>query len=80
MNLTDADKALLDFAGRWYRFPGAREQAMRDELGMSATTYWRKVNDLIDNPEALRYAPVTVRRLRRIRQDRLAARSLRRMA
>ena len=78
--LTDRDRALLDFAGRWYRFPGAQEQAMRDELDISATTYWRKVNDLIDNPEALRYAPVTVRRLRRMRQDRLAARSLRRMA
>jgi Protein of unknown function (DUF3263) len=33
--LPDADKALLDFAARWYRFPGAQEQAMRDELGMS---------------------------------------------
>jgi len=76
-SLTDSDKALLDFAGRWYRFPGAQEQAMRDELGLSATTYWRKVNDLIDRPEALAYAPTTVGRLRRMRDQRLSARSAR---
>ena len=76
-SLTDSDKALLDFAGRWNRFPGAQEQAMRDELGLSATTYWRKVNDLIDRPEALAYAPTTVGRLRRMRDQRLSARSAR---
>lgn len=73
--LTDSDKALLDFAGRWYRYPGAQEQAMRDELGLSATSYWRKVNDLIDLPAALAYAPTTVKRLRQIRAERSAARS-----
>lgn len=76
-DLTDDEKAMLDFAARWYRFPGAQEQAMRDELGMSATTYWRKVNDLIDRPEALAYAPTAVSRLRRMREDRLRARSAR---
>jgi Protein of unknown function (DUF3263) len=76
-SLTDQEKALLDFAARWYRFPGAQEQAMRDELGLSATTCWRKVNDLIDRPEALAYAPTTAGRLRRMRDQRLAARSAR---
>lgn len=79
MALTDADKALLGFAARWYRYPGAQEQAMRDELGLSATTYWRKVNVLIDDPAALAYAPTTVNRLRRLRTERLAARSSRRL-
>lgn len=74
MALTDSDKAMLDFAGRWYRFPGAQEQAMRDELGLSATSYWRKVNDLLDRPEAMAYAPTTVARLRRVRSARLPAR------
>jgi hypothetical protein len=77
MSLTDSDKALLDFAARWYRFPGAQAEALTTELGLSATTYWRKVNDLIDRPEALAYAPTTVKRLQRIRADRLAARSVR---
>lgn len=72
---TDSDRALLDFAARWYRFPGAQEQAMRDELGLSATSYWRKVNDLLDQPEAVEYAPTTVNRLRRLRADKLRGRS-----
>lgn len=77
--LTDCEKALLDFAARWYRFPGAQEQAMRDELDLSATTYWAKVNHLIDRPEALAYAPTTVNRLRRLRAERMAARSAKRL-
>jgi hypothetical protein len=77
MNLTADDRALLDFAGRWYRFPGAQEQAMRDELGLSATSYWRRVNVLLDRPEALAYAPSTVARLRRMRAEKARTRSLR---
>lgn len=80
MALTDTERALLDFAGRWYRFPGAQEQAMRDELGLSATSYWRKVNDLIERPAAIAYAPATVKRLRRVREGKLAGRSARRIA
>ncbi len=76
-SLTDQDKAILDFAGRWYRLPGAQAEAMQSELGLSQTTYWRKINDLLDRPEALAYAPTTVKRLRRLRTQRLAARSAR---
>lgn len=65
-NLLPEEKALLDFAARHYRFAGAREEAIRTELGMSSTTFWRKVNDLLDDPAALAYDPVTVNRYRRI--------------
>ena len=77
--LTDLERRLLDFAGRWYRYTGAQEQAMLDKFGMSATTYWRKVNGLLNRPEALAYAPTTVNRLRRLRASRQAARSARRL-
>ena len=73
--LTDLDRAILDFSARWYRFPGAQEQAMGDELGLTATSYYRKLNDLIDRPEAMAYAPSTVKRLIRMRAERTAARS-----
>lgn len=73
--LTDSDKAILDFAARWYRLPGAHAEAVGAELGLSETTYWRKVNDLLERPEALAYAPTTVKRLRRIRAEKLRARS-----
>lgn len=78
-DLTDLERRLLDFAGRWYRYTGAQEQAMLDEFGMSGTTYWRKVNVLLDDPAALAYAPGTVNRLRRVRASRQVARSARRL-
>lgn len=76
--LTELERRLLDFAGRWYKYAGKQEQDIRDLFGMSATTYWRKVNGLLDRPEALAYAPGTVHRYRRLRARRQAARSLRR--
>jgi hypothetical protein len=76
--LTELEKALLDFAGRWYKYVGKQEQDMRDLFGMSATTYWRKINDLLDRPEALAYAPGVVGRYRRLRASRQDARSMRR--
>ncbi len=68
------EKQLLDFAKRQYRYPGKQEQDIRDELDMSATTYWRKINDLLDRPEALAYNPVLVNRLRRLRGARRGGR------
>lgn len=75
--LTDLDRAILDFSARWYRFPGKQEQDVGGELGLTATSYFRKLNDLIDSPEALAYAPTTVKRLARLRAERTAARSRR---
>lgn len=75
MALTDAEKQIIDFAARWYRFPGAQEQAIRDELDLSATAYFARLNHLLDRPEALAYAPTTVNRLRRVRDTRARARS-----
>lgn len=79
MPLTDLKHELLDFAGLWWRYAGAQEQAIRDRFGLSATNYWQKVNALLDRPEAMAYAPVTVKRLQRLRDERQAARSGRRL-
>lgn len=75
--LTQGERALLDFAARWWKYPGAQEQAIRDLFDMSGTRYWQLLNDLIDRPEALAYAPTTVHRYRRMRAARQAARSMR---
>lgn len=70
MALTDRDRAILTFEDRFYRFAGVKEQAIRDELGISATRYYQLLNGLLDDPEALAAAPVTVSRCRRLRQAR----------
>lgn len=79
MSLTDLERELLDFAGLWFKYAGAQEQEIRDRFDLSATNYWQKVNALLDRPEALAYAPTTVNRLRRVRAERQAARSGRRL-
>ena len=55
--------------------PGAKEQEIRDALGMTATSYYQLLNDLIDRPEALVFDPALVTRLRRQRARRHRMRS-----
>lgn len=72
--LTDLELAILAFEHRRWRYVGAKEQAMLDELGLSATRYAQLLNALIDRPEACLADPVLVKRLRRLRDTRRAAR------
>ena len=44
---------------------------------MSATRYYQIINALIDNPDALAFDPMLVKRLRRMRAARQRARSAR---
>ena len=50
--------------------PGAKERAIREELGMSPVRYYQLLNALLDDERALAYDPVTVNRLRRVREAR----------
>src|SRR6266576_472969 len=68
--LSERDMRILAFERSWWRQPGAKEQAISDLLGLSATRYYQLLNDLIDRPEALGFDPVLVKRLRRQRARR----------
>ena len=70
--LAERDRGVLDFEGSWWLHPGSKDAAIKDALGMSATRYYQAIRRLIDDPAALDYAPLTVRRLIRMRQARLA--------
>lgn len=61
--LTEREKQMLDFAGRTYRYEGARENDIRELFGLTATAYHQQLNVLLDKPEALAYAPTLVKRL-----------------
>ncbi|MHB8682254.1 MAG: DUF3263 domain-containing protein [Acidimicrobiales bacterium] len=65
MSLTDADRALLDYEASWWREPGAKGPGIRRSLGISPTAYYRRLAVLAGSAEALDYAPLVVRRLRR---------------
>lgn len=73
--LTEREEHILAFERRWWRRAGSKEQAIRDELGLSAVRYYQLLNRLLDNPAALAFDPVLVRRLRRIRAVRARVRT-----
>jgi hypothetical protein len=77
--LTVRDKMTLDFEAGWWKYAGAKETAIRDTFDESATRYYQRLNALVDRPDALAYAPLTVHRLHRVRDQRQAARSARRL-
>jgi hypothetical protein len=74
-DLTDVERQILDFERQWWKYAGAKEQAIRDNFGMSATAYFQQLNALIDRPEALMAEPMLVKRLRRLRGTRQRTRS-----
>jgi hypothetical protein len=72
--LSDQDLAVLDIARRQWAGPGAKERAIREGLGLSPTRYYQLLNALLDDARALAHDPVTVNRLRRLRESRRAHR------
>lgn len=77
--LTDDDAAILDFEENWFTSTVPKEQAIMERFGTSATRYYQRLNSLIDMPEALEVNPLLVKRLRRLRSQRQAARSAERL-
>ncbi len=77
--LSDRDRAVLDFERQWWKYAGAKEQAIRDLFDMSATRYYQLLNELIDRADAQAYDPMLVKRLRRLRSSRQRTRSARRL-
>ena len=75
--LSDRDAAILAFERQGRRHAGAKEQAIREEFGLSAARYYQVLGALIDSPAALRHDPMLVKRLLRLREARLAARHAR---
>ncbi|MCW2633225.1 MAG: hypothetical protein JWR88_2187 [Pseudonocardia sp.] len=77
--LTRREREILAFEAQWWKYAGAKEQAIRELFDMSATRYYQLLNALIDKPAALMVDPLLVKRLRRLRssrQRRTAARRL----
>jgi hypothetical protein len=69
---------IIDFERGWWRFAGAKEQAIRERFDLSTTRYYELLNALLDDELALAYDPMLVRRLRRMRAARQRDRAARR--
>ncbi|MEK8227676.1 DUF3263 domain-containing protein [Oerskovia sp. M15] len=77
--LSNRDQEILAFERQWWKYAGAKEQAVRELFDMTATRYYQALNALIDSPAALAHDPMLVKRLRRMRSTRQRARSARRL-
>jgi hypothetical protein len=77
--LSRRDREILAFERQWWKYAGAKEQAIRELFDMSTTRYYQVLNALIDTPAALAADPMLVKRLRRLRATRQRQRSARRL-
>jgi hypothetical protein len=74
MELGTREKAILALERRSFSGPGAKERAIREELGLPPVRYYQLLNALLDDRRALAHDPVTVNRLRRVRDTRRSER------
>jgi hypothetical protein len=75
--LTELESRILEFERNWWRFAGAKESAIKELFDLTAPRYYQLLNDLIDREDALEASPMLVKRLRRLREARMQARTAR---
>lgn len=75
MQLTERDKAILDFERSWWSQSGPKETLILEKFDLSASRYYQILNELVDTDAAYEHDPLVVRRLRRLRDRRRRARS-----
>lgn len=77
--LSDRDRRIIEFERQWWRYPGVKEQAIRELFDMGSTRYYQILNQLIDSEAALAFDPMLIKRLRRQRSSRQRTRMKRRL-
>ena len=77
--LTQREREILAFERQWWKYAGAKEQAIRELFDMSAARYYQVLNALLDKPEAMAADPLLIKRLRRLRTSRQRTRAARRL-
>ncbi len=77
--LAERDAEILSFERQWWKYAGAKEQAIREQFDMSSTRYYQLLNQIIERPEALEFDPMLVKRLQRQRSQRQRQRAARRL-
>lgn len=74
MELTERDKAILDFERSWWSEGGPKEALIVERFDLSAGRYYQILAELLESDAAYDHDPLVVRRLRRQRDRRHRAR------
>lgn len=69
MELTVEDQALLAFECAWWTQDGPKSDRIRVDLGISSSTFYKRLAELIDTREAFEFDPLLILRLRRRNTD-----------
>ncbi|RKT52269.1 DUF3263 domain-containing protein [Saccharothrix australiensis] len=77
--LHDREREILAFERQWWKYAGAKEQAIKELFDLSPTRYYQLLNALLEKEEALAADPMLVKRLRRSRSGRARARAAKRL-
>lgn len=78
VELSDRDRTVLELERQRWKYQAAKDAAVLDVLGMMPARYSQVLQTVIDQPAAEVWDPVTVRRLRRLRDVRARDRGARR--
>lgn len=73
--LDERERTMLAFEKQWWKYPGAKDQAIRELFELSSTRYYQVLNELIEKREAMQAEPLLVMRLRRLRAAKSVGRS-----
>lgn len=65
--LDERSQQILCLEKLWWKYAGAKEQAITKQFSLSPTNYYQLLNQLIETDAALAYDPMLVKRLRRAR-------------
>jgi hypothetical protein len=78
--LTRHQRDVLDFMGTYaFANPAKRDAVIWQQFDMTPTRFMQQFNALLNHPKAAAYAPMIVNRHRRLRDDRAAKRSAKRL-
>ena len=67
--LSERERAVLDFEREWWLLDGRKNDEIRERFGQSPSSYYRALQ-LIARDVAYEYDPLSVKRLRRRRDQR----------
>jgi hypothetical protein len=75
MPLTDTEHQILDIERHRWKYAGAKDATVMERLGWTRTRYEQVLLVMLTRPDVEAADPLLVRRLRRLRERRRAARS-----
>ncbi|GEM_PF-990926 len=74
VELSNQDRAILDFESRLWKKTAVKERAIGVELGITPATYYQRLLALSRMPHAFEYAPAALGRLTRAAEHRRSGR------